>query len=83
MKDFLSIRDLAPHEVSSMVRESARIKNGPTPRLLEGKVIAILFEKPSLRTRVSFEVGIRQMGGECIYLGKEDVGLGVREGRFF
>ena len=39
----------------------------------------MLFEKPSLRTRVSFEVGIRQMGGDCFYLSREDVGLGVRE----
>ena len=42
-------------------------------------MLAILFERPSLRTRVSFEVGIRQLGGECIYLSKDDVGLGVRE----
>ncbi|MGH2545129.1 MAG: ornithine carbamoyltransferase, partial [Ardenticatenaceae bacterium] len=40
---------------------------------------ALLFEKPSLRTRVSFEVGIRQLGGQCVYLSKDDVGLGVRE----
>ena len=39
----------------------------------------MLFEKPSLRTRVSFEVGIRQLGGDCVYLGGDDVGLGVRE----
>ena len=55
------------------------MKSGQTPRDLEGKEIALLFEKPSLRTRVSFEVGIRRMGGACIYLSKEDVGLGVRE----
>ena len=41
--------------------------------------MALLFEKPSLRTRVSFEIGIRQLGGDCIYLSKEDVNLGVRE----
>lgn len=48
-------------------------------RPLEGKIVALLFEKPSLRTRVSFEVGIRQLGGDCIYLSKDDVNLGVRE----
>ena len=78
-KDFLSIADLMPDEVWSMVQTAATMKHGPTPRSLEGKVIALLFEKPSLRTRVSFEVGVRQMGGECVYLSKEDVGLGVRE----
>ena len=78
-KDFLSVADLAPDEVRELVRRAEQIKSGATPRLLEGKVVALLFEKPSLRTRVSFEVGIRQMGGQCVYLSKDDVGLGVRE----
>ena len=78
-KDFLSIADLTPEEVGRMVDSAGRIKDGEASRSLEGKTIALLFEKPSLRTRVSFEVGIRQMGGDCIYLSKEDVGLGVRE----
>ena len=78
-KDFLSIADLSPDEVGSLVQRAVRLKDGETIRPLEGKVVAILFEHPSLRTRVSFEVGIRQLGGECIYLSKEDVGLGVRE----
>ena len=78
-KDFLSIADMEPEEVGTMVAKARHIKNGTTPRPLEGKTIALLFEKPSLRTRVSFEVGIRQMGGECVYLGGDDVGLGVRE----
>ena len=55
------------------------MKGGEASRPLEGKVLALLFERPSLRTRVSFEVGIRQLGGECIYLSRDDVGLGVRE----
>ncbi len=78
-KDFLSIADLTPEEVRAMVMKAQQMKKGKTPRPLEGKIIALLFEKPSLRTRVSFEVGIRQMGGQCIYLSKDDVGLGVRE----
>ena len=78
-KDFLSITDLTPEEVGRMVDSAGRMKNGEASRSLAGKTIALLFEKPSLRTRVSFEVGIRQMGGDCIYLSKEDVGLGVRE----
>ena len=78
-KDFLSISDLSPDELGRIVREAREMKAGVSKRPLEGKIIALLFEKPSLRTRVSFEVGIRQLGGECIYLGKDDVGLGVRE----
>ena len=78
-KDFLSITDLAPEEVVDTVAAAAKMKGGDTPRPLEGKVLALLFERPSLRTRVSFEVGIRQLGGECIYLSRDDVGLGVRE----
>ena len=78
-KDFLSIADLASEEVGLIVQSAAGLKNGQTARHLEGKVVALMFEMPSLRTRVSFEVGIRQLGGECIYLSKDDVGLGVRE----
>ena len=78
-KDFLSIADLTSDEVGQMVQDAARLKNGQTARPLEGKIVALLFEKLSLRTRVSFEVGVRQLGGDCIYLSGDDVGLGVRE----
>jgi ornithine carbamoyltransferase len=78
-KDFLSITDLDPQEVGSIVRQAGEMKAGKTPRPLQDKILALLFEKPSLRTRVSFEVGIRQMGGQCVYLSREDVGLGERE----
>ncbi|MCH7787163.1 MAG: ornithine carbamoyltransferase [Chloroflexi bacterium] len=78
-KDFLSIADLTPEEVSLMVQKAVAMKKGQVQRPLEGKIFALIFEKPSLRTRVSFEVGIRQLGGDCIYLSKDDIGLGVRE----
>ena len=78
-KDFLSVADLAQDEVWQMVQKAKGLKNGDSPRPLEGKEFALLFEKPSLRTRVSFEVGIRQLGGSCIYLSKDDIGLGTRE----
>ena len=78
-KDFLLIADMEREQVGPRVEAARRLKNGSPTRPLEGKTIALLFEKPSLRTRVSFEVGIRQMGGECVYLGGDDVGLGVRE----
>ena len=78
-KDFLSIADLSPEEAMHLVHEAASLKNGHTAQPLQGKIIALLFEKPSLRTRVSFEVGIRQLGGDCIYLSRNDIGLGTRE----
>jgi ornithine carbamoyltransferase len=78
-KDFLSVADMTSDEVMGMVRKAENIKRTYNKRLLEGKIIALLFEKPSLRTRVSFEVGIRQLGGDCVYLSKEDMNLGVRE----
>ena len=76
---FLSITDLTPQKVTQVIGRAQNLKNGPCPKPLEGKTIALVFEKPSLRTRVSFEVGVRQLGGECVYLSKDDVGLGVRE----
>ena len=78
-RDVLSIADLTPEEIERLVQDAYEMKRGDAGRPLEGKNVALLFEKPSLRTRVSFEVGIRQLGGECVYLGGEDVGLGVRE----
>ena len=77
-KDFLSVSDLTSTEVADIVRQAESVKRS-NARPLEGKTVALLFEKPSLRTRVSFEVGIRQLGGDCIYLSKDDVNLGVRE----
>ena len=78
-KDFLSITNLELSEVKPLVQRALKMKNETTSLPLTGKTIALLFEKPSLRTRVSFEVGIRQLGGGCIYLSRDDVGLGVRE----
>jgi ornithine carbamoyltransferase len=78
-KDFLSVADLSAEEVLQMVQKAKAMKADATARPLEGKQFALIFEKPSLRTRVSFEVGIRQLGGQCVYLSKDDVGLGTRE----
>ena len=78
-KDFLSIADLDSEEVGQLVESADKMRRGQGPRALEDVIVALLFEKPSLRTRVSFEVGIRELGGQCIYLSKDDVGLGERE----
>ena len=73
-KDFLSVADVAAQDVAPLVAMAEEIKRGEATRPLAGKIIALLFEKPSLRTRVSFEVGIRQLGGDCVYLSRDDVG---------
>ena len=78
-KDFLSIADLSPDEVGLLIERAAEMKDGPPQRPLDGRTIAMLFEHPSLRTRVSFEVGIRRLGGDCFHLGGPEVGLGQRE----
>ena len=78
-KDFLWLADLDSEEIRQMVKKARSMKKGVTPKVMDGQVAALLFEKPSLRTRVSFEVGVKQMGGSCIYLSQSDVGLGTRE----
>ncbi len=78
-KDLLSIADLSAAEVKKIIDRALKIKSRPAPERLSGKIIALLFEKPSLRTRVSFEVAIHQLGGYCLYLSPEEVGLGKRE----
>jgi ornithine carbamoyltransferase len=62
-----------------LIRTALSMKRDGSPPLLEGKTAALVFEKPSLRTRVSFEVGMKQLGGSAIYLSQSEVGLGQRE----
>src|SRR5688572_31930548 len=78
-RDLLSIQDLTPDELDFLIESALAMKRPPYRPLLEGKTIAMLFEKPSLRTRVSFEVGMKQLGGSAIYLSQAEVGLGQRE----
>ncbi len=75
----LSSTDLTPAETRRILELAARLKGGEQRQPLAGKTVALLFEKPSLRTRVSFEVAARQLGGESLFLGPEEVGLGRRE----
>jgi len=78
-KDLLSIADLNRKEIEHLMKQARRMKKeGATP-LLSGRTLALLFEKPSLRTRVSFDLAMYQLGGHCIYLSPEEVGLGKRE----
>ncbi len=78
-RDLLSVNDLNPDELEHILRTALSFKRDGTPHVLDGKTIAMLFEKASLRTRVSFEVGMKQLGGTAIYLSQSEVGLGQRE----
>ena len=84
-RDFLSVTDFTPDETWSLLKRARETKlsdqsggkDGAKP--LAGKTVAILFDKPSLRTKVSFQVGIQELGGFSVFLGQEEVGLGGRE----
>ncbi len=82
-RDFVSMDELSPEEVrfvlDTAVDLKRRAKAGDRPALLTGRVLAMIFEKPSLRTRVTFEVGMWELGGHAVYLAPQDVQLGARE----
>ncbi len=78
-KDLLSISDLNSKDIHSLISDAVEIKDKGWLTVLDRKTLALLFEKPSLRTRTSFEVAMRQLGGEVIYLSPAEVGLGRRE----
>jgi ornithine carbamoyltransferase len=78
-KDLLSINDLEAEDIRLLIADAISLKTQGWLDMLKGKSLAIMFEKPSLRTRVSFELAMRQLGGEAIYLSPAEVGLGGRE----
>lgn len=80
-KDLLQLSDLAQHELRDILATAARFKHNPSLQAsaMAGKSVCMLFEKPSLRTRMSFEVGVFRMGGQTIYLDHKDSRLGTRE----
>ncbi|MGH2461717.1 MAG: ornithine carbamoyltransferase [Chloroflexota bacterium] len=78
--DFLSLGDLTPEKVGQLLDCALELKANRRPRLaLAGKTLALVFQKPSLRTRVSFDVAMAELGGHAVYLGPDEVGLGKRE----
>ncbi len=79
--NFLSIRDFSPEELRYLLDLAREIKAHPWAHngVLRGKTLAMIFEKPSLRTRVSFDVGIQQLGGFSLYLSNAEINLGKRE----
>ena len=80
-RDFLSLHDLDAVEMSALLDLSAEVKAHPADysQALAGRTAALIFEKPSLRTRVTFEVGMAQLGGHAVYLAPSDISLGRRE----
>jgi ornithine carbamoyltransferase len=82
-RHFRDVDDLPPAELETVLDTAAALKNsldeGDSRTPLPGRTLAMLFEKPSTRTRVSFETGMTQLGGHAIFLGPEDVGLDGRE----
>ncbi|MFO8101905.1 MAG: ornithine carbamoyltransferase [Dehalococcoidia bacterium] len=78
-KDFLSIADVDSSELQRILDSALQMKRGGSGQELAGKVLGMIFEKPSLRTRVSFEVGMYQLGGHAIYISRDEIGLGKRE----
>jgi len=79
-RDLLSIAELSPNEVERILQTALSLKrDGGGHDLLHGKTLALVFEKPSLRTRVSFDVAMQELGGHAIYLSQSEVGLGQRE----
>ena len=78
-KDLLSISDLTGEDIRLLISDAVDMKAKGWSSLLNSKILAIMFEKPSLRTRVSFEVAMRELGGETVYLSPAEVGLGARE----
>jgi len=78
-KDLLSVADLGGEDIQLLISDAIDLKARGWLSMLSGKTLALMFEKPSLRTRVSFEVAVRQLGGQTIYLSPAEVGLGQRE----
>ena len=82
-RDFLSVTDITADETLGLLKRARETKlapkGGQTAKPLTGKTVALLFDKPSLRTKVSFQVGIQELGGYSVFLSKEEVNLGERE----
>ena len=80
-KNFISIGDLTTVEIGRLFELIDKVKKTPHKfnQALKGKMLALVFQKPSCRTQVSFEVGMYQLGGSSLYLGPDQIKLGLRE----
>ncbi|MFB3894673.1 MAG: ornithine carbamoyltransferase [bacterium] len=82
-KDLVSINDLSAAEIEQIITATMKLKkrhqSGETVQPLVGKTLGLIFHKPSARTRISFEVGMYQLGGHCVILSEKEIGMGTRE----
>src|SRR5512135_83350 len=83
MDDFLAISDLSSSEVQDLLNVAIHLKkeyfDRGNPPLLKGKALGMIFQKPSLRTRISFDMAMRHLSGDALYLSPSEIGLGQRE----
>src|SRR3954469_9151929 len=78
-RDVLAISDLSGEDLWEVLSTALRQKKNGVKPVLKGETLALVFEKPSLRTRVSFDVAMQELGGHTISLTPQEIGLGVRE----
>ncbi|MBF0571622.1 MAG: ornithine carbamoyltransferase [Candidatus Omnitrophica bacterium] len=83
-RDLIKLSDYSGAEIVSLIDSAGLLKKqkGKLRADLKGKTVALVFQKPSNRTRVSFEVGVYELGGHCLYLGPEEINLGKRESTY-
>lgn len=83
MENFVSLTELSADEIWTVLNKAIKLKqewkSGGNRPILKGKILALVFQKPSLRTRVSFDVGMLHLGGNALYLSPNEIGLGGRE----
>src|SRR3989338_5600753 len=81
VRHFLTMTDVSEAELRGLLRVAAQMKRSRRPgaAALAGRTVALVFQKPSMRTSVAFEVAVLQLGGSVVYLGQDDIQLGQRE----
>src|SRR5579862_7781268 len=83
MRHFIDLTDWTTEEIDTLLKDAAKLKkaqlSGKNKPTMQGRVLGLIFEKPSLRTRVSFEAAMAHLGGASIFISQTDAGLGSRE----
>ena len=79
IKDLIKISDCSYDDLINIIELSISFKNGKSSSSLQDKTAVLLFDKPSLRTKLSFMIGVQRLGGNAIYFSPEEVGMGTRE----
>ena len=79
MSNFIDLKNLTKEQLIQLIELAIKWKNQPAPKFMLDKQVVLIFEKPSLRTRVSFEIGINQLGGSSLILNEKEMQLGKRE----